>query len=310
MRILIIGAGAVGGYFGGRLAAAGRDVTFLVRPKRAEQLRQTGLQIVSPYGDISLEPKLLLADELLTNPQSFDLIVVSTKSYSLDAAIEDFAPAVGPDTAILPLLNGMRHLDTLVARFGEAAVLGGTTRISADLDPEGRVLQVLTYHDILFGERDKQLTPRIQAIDETLRDCGFPARLSPDIIAAMWGKWFIISSFAAPTCLLRGTIGAIVAAPGGTDTVRAILAECAAIVAANGNPQSQAALEMQLGRATEPGSSFTASMYRDVTKGAPVEADHLLGDLIERGRAHGVAAPLLQAAYVQLSVYAAARERS
>ncbi|AEU34820.1 ketopantoate reductase family protein [Granulicella mallensis] len=302
MRILIVGAGAVGGYFGARLAAAGRDVTFLVRAGRAEQLRRTGLIVKSPQGDLSIQPKLLLAAEIV---EPFDLIVLSTKAYSLDAAIQDFAPAVSPQTMILPLLNGMRHFDILVARFGESAVLGGSTRIVSDLSPEGHVLQFGPWHDMVFGERDKSVTPGIEALGATLQGCGFPTMLSPDILAALWMKWTMLSSLAGTTCLLRGTIGEIEAATGGVETVRAIIAESAAISAANGYPQKPDFLEQHTARMTEPGSALTASMFRDLQKGAPVEADHILGDFLARGRAHGVAAPLLEAAYVQLSIYSA-----
>lgn len=300
MRILIVGAGAVGGYFGARLAAAGRDVTFLVRAGRAEQLRRTGLVVESPHGDLSIQPKLLLTSEII---KPFDLIVLSTKAYSLDAAIQDFAPAVGPETMILPLLNGLRHFDTLDARFGERAVLGGSSRIVSDLSPEGHVLQVGPLHDILFGERDRSVTPRIEALDATLKGCGFPTTLSPDILASLWMKWTLLSSLAGTTCLLRGTIGKIEATAGGAETVRTVIAESAAIAAANGYPQKPDFLAQHTARLTEPGSTLTASMFRDLQKGAPVEADHILGDLLARGHAHGIAAPLLQAAYVQLSVY-------
>ena len=302
MRILVIGAGAVGGYFGGRLAAAGRDVTFLVRAGRAEQLRRTGLQIKSTQGDAAIQPKLLLAAEI---KEPFDLILLSTKAYSLDAAIDDFAPAVGPQTAILPLLNGMRHVDTLVARFGEAAVLGGTTRIVADLDSEGIVHQLGTWHDFTCGERDKSLSPRIQGIDATLRDCGFPTTLSSDVLGAMWSKWVLLSSMAAITCLLRGSVGEVVAVPGGLETVYALIAESSAIATANGYPQTQEFLAQHTARMTQPGSSLTASMFRDLQKGAPVEVEHILGDFLARGQAHGVETPLLRAAYVQLSIYSA-----
>ena len=300
MRILVIGAGAVGGYFGARLAAAGRDVTFLVRGGRAEQLRRTGLQIKSSQGDVTVQPKLLLSAEI---KEPFDLILLSTKAYSLDAAIDDFAPAVGPQTAILPLLNGLHHLDTLIARFGEAAVLGGTTRIVADLDAEGVVHQFGPLHDFTYGERDKSLSPRIQRIDETVRDCGFPTTLSSDILAAMWSKWVMLSSMAAITCLLRGTVGQVEAVRGGAETARALIAESSAIAAANGYPQTQEFLTQHTARMTQPGSSLTASMFRDLQKGAPVEVEHVLGDFLSRGEARGVETPLLRAAYVQLSVY-------
>lgn len=306
MRVLVIGAGAVGGYFGGRLAAAGRDVTFLVRAGRAEQLRRTGLQIKGSQGDVAIRPKLLLAAEI---NEPFDLIILSTKAYSLEAAIDDFAPAVGPQTAIFPLLNGLRHLDTLAARFGEAAVLGGTTRIVADLDAEGVVHQFGPMVDITYGERDKSLSPRIQRIDATMRECGFPTTLSSDILAAMWTKWVMLSSMAAITCLLRGSVGQVVAVHGGVETVHALIAESSAVATANGYVQTQEFLAQHTARMTQPGSSLTASMFRDLQKGAPVEVEHVLGDFLARGQAHGVETPLLRAAYVQLSIYSAALGR-
>jgi len=300
MRILIIGAGAVGGYYGARLAAAGRDVTFLVRESRAAQLRAVGLQVISPHGDLSLTPKLLLAAAI---KEPFDLIILSTKAYSLDAAIDDFAPAVGPQTMILPLLNGMKHLDKLVARFGEGPVLGGSTTIVADVDSDGRIHQMELLHNFNFGERDKSVTPRIQAVAATLANAGFDDKLCPDILAVMWQKWTMLSAMGAITCLLRGSIGAVAAAPGGTETALRIVAECAAIADANGYAPPPPFLEMVSTRLTKPGSPLTASMYRDLHKGARVEADHILGDLLARGHAHGVVTPLLQAAYVQLSIY-------
>ncbi|HEY1742069.1 MAG TPA: ketopantoate reductase family protein [Granulicella sp.] len=300
MRILVIGAGAVGGYFGARLAAAGRNVTFLVRGGRAEQLRRTGLQIKSSQGDVTVQPKLLLAAEI---KEPFDLILLSTKAYSLDAAIHDFAPAVGPQTAIFPLLNGMRHLDMLVARFGEAAVLGGTTRIVADLDSEGIVHQVGPLHDVTYGERDKSVSPRIERIDATMRDCGFPTTLSSDILAAMWSKWVMLSSMAAITCLLRGSVGQVETVRGGVETAKALIAESSAIAMANGYPQTEEFLAQHTARMTQPGSALTASMFRDLQKGAPVEVEHVLGDFLSRGEACGVETPLLRAAYVQLSIY-------
>ncbi len=303
LRILVIGAGAVGGYFAARLAAAGRDVTLLVRPARAAQLRSSGLQVFSPHGDVTVQPKLLLASEL-SKEAPFDLILLSTKAYSLDAAMEDFAPAVGPHTAILPLLNGMRHLDALTARFGEQAVLGGTSRIVADLDPEGRVHQFGPLHDIVFGELTRDVTPRIQAIDAALRDCGFPTMLSPDILASMWMKWVLLSSLAGTTCLLRGSVGQIAAVKYGPEVVRAIVDESAVVAAANGFPQDAAFLASHKARMTEPGSALTASMFRDLTKGQPVESEQILGNFLARAEAHGVRPPLLTAAYVQLSVYA------
>ncbi len=304
MRILVVGAGSVGGFFGARLAAAGRDVTFLVRAGRAAQLRKDGLRIVSPHGDLTLVPKLVLATEI---DGPYDLVLLAVKSYGLDGAINDCAPAVGPQTMVLPILNGMRHLDALVARFGEDAVLGGSTRLSTDLDTEGRILQLGDFNDLFFGERSGSVTPRIEALRDTLSNAGFDAILSSDIIAFMWRKWTMLAASGAITCLLRGSIGNIVAAPYGRDTAVAIIEECAAIARAAGHPMSDEAMQFTHEYLTRPGSPFTASMYRDLQKGAAVEADQILGDLLAHGNAHGVEAPLTRAAYVQLAVYQANR---
>ncbi len=309
VRILVIGAGAVGGYFGAKMARAGRDVTFLVRAVRAEQLRRSGLQVIEPDTTFTVQPKLLLAEELKANPKAFDLILLSTKAYSLDAAIEDFAPAVGPETAILPLLNGMSHLDKLKERFGAKTVLGGSTRISADLDAEGRVIDMdKLLHDIHFGELDGAVSERIQAIDATLRGCDFDVFLEPDVVAFMWNKWTVLSALASITCLLRGSIGAVEAVRYGAQTALAILAESVAIATANGYPPPGPFLDAVKTRLTLPGSDLTASMHRDMMRGAAVEVEHILGDLL--ARAGGVDAPLLRAAYVQLKVYDVGRAQA
>ena len=148
MRILIVGAGAVGGYFGGRLAQAGRDVTFLVRPSRAKQLAQHGLRIISPRGDAVLAPKLISAEEIDT---PYDLVFLSVKAYALEAAMNDFAAAVGPETMILPVLNGMRHVDLLTKRFGEHAVIGGVCQVASEIDDEGRIVQLADFQQLVYG---------------------------------------------------------------------------------------------------------------------------------------------------------------
>jgi 2-dehydropantoate 2-reductase len=300
MRFLIVGAGAVGGYFGGRLAETGRDVTFLVRSSRAKQLRQDGLRIISPHGDAVLTPKLITAEEIDT---PYDLVFLSVKAYALEAAMNDFAAAVGPETMIFPVLNGMRHVDLLTKRFGEHAVIGGVCLVATEMDDEGRIVQLANFQQLVYGERNGETTPRLQTLHATLQGAGFEARLSTDITRAMWEKWVQLASLGAITCLMRGTIGEIVAAPGGADLSLKVLDESAAVATACGYKPSEKVLARHAAAMTEPGSQLTSSMYRDLRKGAPVEADHILGDLIERGDAHGVATPLLQAAFVNLRVY-------
>jgi 2-dehydropantoate 2-reductase len=300
LRILIVGAGAVGGYFGGRLAQAGRDVTFLVRPSRAKQLSQDGLRIISPHGDAVLSPKLISADKI---DAPYDIIFLSVKAYALEAAMNDFAAAVGPETIIFPVLNGMRHIDILTKRFGEHAVIGGVCLVAAEIDHQGRIVQLADFQRLVYGERNGESTPRLKALDATLQGVGFDARLSPDIMQAMWEKWVQLASLGAITCLMRGTIGEIVAAPGGAELSIDVLNESVAVATACGYKPSEKVLSRHAAAMTAPGSLLTSSMYRDLRKGAPVEADQILGDFIERGSARGVTTPLLKAAFVNLRVY-------
>src|SRR5437660_4170316 len=300
MRILIVGAGAVGGYFGSRLAQAGRDVTFLVRPARAKQLRQDGLRIISPHDDAVITPKVIAAAKI---EAPYDLVFLSVKAYALEAAMNDFAPGVGPRTMIFPVLNGMRHIDLLAKRFGEDAVIGGVCLVAAEIDDAGRIVQLADSQQLVYGERNGETTPRLQTLDATLQGAGFDARLSTDIMQEMWEKWVQLASLGAITCLMRGTIGEIVAVPGGADLSIKMVNESAAVATACGYKPSEKVLSRHTAAMTAPGSSLTSSMYRDLRKGAPVEADHILGDFIQRGDAHKVATPLLKAAFINLRIY-------
>src|SRR5882757_642904 len=235
LRILIVGAGAVGGYFGGRLAQAGRDVTFLVRPSRAKQLAQDGLRIISPHGDAVLTPKLVTAKKIDT---PYDVVFLSVKAYALEAAMNDFAAAVGPETMIFPVLNGMRHIDILTKRFGEHAVIGGVCLVAAEIDHQGRIVQLAEFQQLVYGERSGETTPRLKTLDATLQGAGFDASLSSDIMQVMWGKWIQLASLGAITCLMRGTIGQIVAAPSGAELSIDVLNESAAVATACGHKPS------------------------------------------------------------------------
>jgi 2-dehydropantoate 2-reductase len=305
MRILVVGAGGIGGYFGGRLLAAGRDVTFLVREKRAAALAETGLVVRSKLGDLDLAaPPTVIADAL---KRPFDLILLSCKAYDLDGAMQSFAPAVGEGTAILPLLNGMRHLEILEERFGAAHVLGGQCVISVVLDPQGRILHLNDAHLLSFGDLVGGRSPRAEAIAASLSNAGFEARLSPVVRQEMWEKWTFIATMAGMTCLMRAAIGDIVAA-GAADLTLSLLDECVGIATAQGFPPSEASLSRIRGGFTAAGSTFTASMLRDIESGGRIEADHVLGDLLRRGGDAG-SFPLLRIAYAHLKAYEARRAR-
>jgi 2-dehydropantoate 2-reductase len=279
MRILIVGAGAIGGYFGGRLLQAKRDVTFLVRPRRAEQLRRTGLVIRSPFGDLDIEaPPIVQADAL---NETFDVVLLSCKSYDLDDAMRSFAPAVGAQTAILPILNGMRHLEALEAKFGREAVLGGHCLISSALDADGRILHLNQLHGLTFGERNVARSERADAILSAFSNAGFDVALSEAIVAEMWEKWIFISVLAGITCLMRASLGDVIAA-GGQDLSLALLDECIEIATAAGYPPRDASIQRIRSFVTTPGSTLMASMLRDLERGSRTEGDHILGDLLSR----------------------------
>lgn len=305
MRILVVGAGATGGYFGGRLLEAGQDVTFLVRPRRAAQLAATGLEIRSPRGHFHApQPRTVDAAALRS---AYDLVLVSCKAYDLDAAIRSFAPAVGPGTAVLPLLNGMRHVEQLAERFGAEAVLGGQCAISASLDADGRILHLNDTHLLAFGERDGSRSARVSAFEAACAQAHFEARLSTVIVEEMWEKWVFIASLAGITCLMRAPIGDIVAA-GGAPLAAALLGECDAIARAHGRALREGSRARYLALLTAPGSSFSASMLRDIERGGPTEGEHVLADLLRRAK-EGVTSPVLQSACLHVAAYEARRAR-
>ena len=301
MRILVVGAGAIGGYFGGRLLEAGRDVTFLVRPRRAAELASAGLVIKSPNGDVTLKnPPAVQADKLT---EKFDVVLLSCKAFDLEDAIKSFAPAVGQETAIVPMLNGMRHLDILDAKFGGERVLGGLCAIVVTLNDKREVIQLQPTQSLAFGERDGKLSERVRTIAEVFASGKLGSVASEHIIQDMWEKWVFLASVAGSTCLMRGPIGTILAAPGGKDFLLGILDECGAVATAEGHPPRAPSLERTRGMLTADGSQITASMFRDIRAGAAVEADHVIGDLLARGDAAKVPVPKLRTAYTHLKVY-------
>ncbi|MGW7277492.1 ketopantoate reductase family protein [Streptomyces sp. NPDC054844] len=305
MRILVVGAGATGGHFGGLLAAAGRDVTFLVRPARAAGLRTQGLRLTGPQGDVHIpDPALVTPKELAQDPhEPFELVLLSVKSYGLRQAVTDIAPAVGPDTLVLPVLNGMAHLDVLDTAFGPDAVLGGLCLIASTLAPDGRIVQLEDFHQITFGPRTEPAEQRSVTVQAALDGAGFHVRRSPAILQEMWEKWYLLASLAAVTTLMRGSVGEIMAAPGGAGFIEGVLAEVETATAAAGHPVGEQAKERAHKRLLAVGSPLTASMFRDLSAGLPVEAEHIIGDMVDRGARNGVPMPLLALARTHLAVY-------
>ncbi len=301
MRILIVGAGATGGYFGGRLLQSGQDVTFLVRPKRATELASAGLVIKSPHGDVTLDnPPTVQAHGL---SRTFDLVLLSCKAFDLDDAIASFAPAIGPRTAIIPLLNGMRHLERLDATFDRERVLGGLCSLAVTLNEQREVVHLAPMQSLRFGERDGGASDRVRAIAEAFAGAGCGAQASETIIQDMWEKWVFLATLAGATCAMRASIGDIVAAPGGRHFILALLDEIAGIAKAAGHAPRDEFLSGATAMLTADGSPLTASMFRDIEAGARIESDHIVGDLITRAAAAKLPARRLRAIFTHLKAY-------
>ncbi len=298
--ILVVGAGATGGFFGALLAKRGRDVTFLVRPPRAAALRQHGLRVTGQGHDDLIDAKVVTSRDLAA---PFELILLSVKATGLAEALDDLAPAVGPDTAVVPFLNGLDHMRALNGRFGRQRVLGGVVAVATTLAADGTIVQLAPGASLTIGEQDGPLTARMEGIAALLSGAGFTFDVTSDIVAAMWRKWVFIASIGALTCLFGGTIGEVAAAPGGSEVGPAILREAASVAAAAGHPLPRPDRNALIRLLTDPGSAMTSSLYRDLQAGRGTEVEQILGDLISRARALGVATPVLDLATLALRVH-------
>jgi 2-dehydropantoate 2-reductase len=300
MKLLVLGAGGVGGYFGGRLAQAGIDVTFLVRPARRDQIARDGLRITSPLGEATLRANTVVAEDLAPG---YDVDMRTCKSYDLESAIEAIAPAVQGTCSVLPLLNGMAHLDRLDARFGRGAILGGSCSIDVMLLPDGTIRHAGTLQRVVFGERDRQPSDRTHALERAFGASTIDWEHADDVVGRMWEKLVMLSVLAAITCLFRGNVHEIMSAPGGREAAERALASTVEIATREGCPPSAAAVRLAHDRLTDPEGRWSASMMRDMEGGRPVEADHVIGWMLDRARRHGVDAEILSLAYTHLKTY-------
>ncbi|MGD6965917.1 ketopantoate reductase family protein [Rossellomorea vietnamensis] len=300
MKILIVGAGAVGGYFGGRLAEKGEDVTFLVRERRREQLEKSGLSIQSVHGNIDVKPKTVVSGN---NPIPYDAIILSVKAYQLESAMDSIEPYVGGETMILPLLNGMSHVDTLVDRFGEHNVIGGLCFVESTLDSEWRVVQSSPIHDVVFGERSGKKTPRILKLQDALSGTRASFTLSETIIQEMWHKYLFITTLSGVTSLFRAPIGPIRENKIGLSSIKNTLSETSAVMRKLGAPIADDVEVKQLEKLNSMGFEMKSSLQRDMEKKLPIEADHLYGFLLKEAAKYDIPAETLDIIYANLKIY-------
>lgn len=301
MKILVVGAGAIGGYYGARLIQAGADVNFLVRPRRAQQLAAHGLQVRSELGDFSA-PVVAVTTSALA--PVYDLIVLSCKAYDLQAALTDVHAAIGPSTALLPFMNGLSVYDELDARFGRERVLGGVAYIALTLDADGIVHHAGPMDAVVTGARSELTVGTAHRLHALIAQSPGSRILSPEITGALWNKWVMLASGAMMNCLMRGSVGDILATEDGAVLMRQAMAECRAVAAAEGHALSEADVQRLEGRLLDARSTWAASMMRDIASGSPrLESKAIVGDMLERAKRRGIDSPLTRSAYCHLQVY-------
>lgn len=299
MRILIVGAGAIGGYFGGRLLEKGEDITFLVRKKRKQQLEKDDLIIESVNGNLKLQPKTIVAGE---DAGQFDVILISTKAYHLQDAIKSVKQYAGENTMILPLLNGIIHIEKLVAEFGSERVIGGLCFIESTLNHDGKIIQTSTAHDLVFGERNGENTERIHRLEQAFSQTKAGFRLSQNITGDMWHKYLFITGLSGITTLMRAPMGPIRDNLSGYETTIKLFNEIINVMNSINAPITEN-VEFQLKKVARLGYLMKSSMQRDMEKGLPIEADHLQGYLIEMAKENELQVPVLEAVYANLKIY-------
>jgi 2-dehydropantoate 2-reductase len=304
MKFLVVGAGAVGGYFGGRLLEKGADVTFLVREGRMRNLQEKGLVIHSDYGNATLSPKTVITGEEV---ESYDVILLSTKAYQLDNAIDDVRPYVGENTMVIPLLNGMAHYNKLDEQFGREKVIGGLCYIEATLDSEGAVIQKGPLHMLVYGERSGQESERIIKLADALKGTKADFQLSSTIIEDLWHKYLFIATMSGITTLMRAPIGPICNHPSGMETIKQLTKEIIDVMNVAGAPISNELETIQMEKIANLAPEMKSSMQRDMEKGLPVEADHLHGYLLEIAKTADLPVPVLESVYANLKIYERSR---
>jgi 2-dehydropantoate 2-reductase len=300
-RILVFGAGGIGGYFGGRLAETGADVTFLVREGRRKSLIKDGLRIESPFGNAALAVKTVTANDL---EPVYDAVLLTCKAYDLDAAIDAIAPAVAPSGFVLPLLNGIAHMDALNQRFTESRVLGGTAKIQATLTPDGAIRQFNDWRTITFGEQSGAMTDRVELLAALFAGAaGVEVLAVTDIRQRMWEKLVHLATAATMTCLMRANVGEIVRTPDGREIFLQQLRTSAAIAAANGHNPSDAFMRGWEQTFSQRDSGYSTSMLRDIERGGRTEVEHILGFMLQKAREADIACHTLLLAYTHIKAY-------
>jgi len=300
-KILVLGAGGTGGYFGGRLAESGADVTFLVREGRRAILTEHGLRIESSFGDAKIAIKTMVASEVAP---VYDAVILTCKAYDLDAAVAAIAPAIAPNGYVLPFLNGIAHIDVLNEKFGRHRVLGGTAKIQATITPTGAIRQFNDWRTLTFGEQSGELTERVKTMAALFGAAkGVEVFAVADIVQRMWEKLVHLSTAAAMTCLMRANVGEIVRTKYGRTIFIDQLHCSAAIAAANGHAPSATFMKSWEETFSQRDSQYSTSMLRDIERGRQTEVEHILGFMLSKAIKAHIACDTLLLAYTNVKAF-------
>jgi 2-dehydropantoate 2-reductase len=304
MRVVSLGAGAIGGYYGGRLLQAGGDVSFLVRPQRLKLLREHGLNIKSPaYGDYAHLSVSAFTAEQSREQRPFDVVMLTCKAYDLDTAMDSIAPFVEQGATILPLLNGLAHLEILNRRFGQMSVWGGLAKIAATLLPDGTIQHLNDWRYVTFGAQDGAIDPRLEALKEAFDRTNIVATLATDVMARMWEKFVHLATVASMTCLMRASVGEIARTTHGSGQMLEMFTVMVEMAKRAGYPVSKDFEAEYYDLFRNKASGYTASMLRDLEKGGRIEADHIIGFADGKAREFAINAPVLSAAFTHVKAY-------
>ncbi len=264
------------------------------------------MRVNSRHGDLHLQPALLTKT---MQAEPFDIVIISTKAYQLEQAIEDIRPFVGEQTMILPLLNGISHIDQLVSAFGEEAVIGGLCFIETTIGEDGSIVQTSPIHQLVYGERGGKRTERIEKLKSHFDGTKAEFVLSEDIDQDMWHKYMFITAMSGITSLMESPIGPIRELPSGQTAIQSLLEELEAVMTAIGAPIKKGIATIQLDKVNSLDDSMKSSMQRDMEKGQGIEADHLQGHLIEKAQQAGIPVPVLETVYTKLKLYEASKDK-
>ena len=298
MKIAVMGAGAIGGYFGGRLAKAGFDVSFIARGAHLDVIRKNGLKVLSPLGDFTIHPATVTDDPAEVGP--VDVILFMVKNYDTLRAAEQIRPLVGPDTAIIPFQNGVEARAMLSNVLGARHVLGGVAFIPASIQEPGVIKHNAELAKLVFGEFDKQITPRAVAFLDALEKAGVTGEIPADISMVLWSKLMFLTSMSAINCITRQPVG-LVQSDGETialymDAMR----EVAAVAAAHGVSLGEEAIANNMALAQSFPPNNKTSMFQDLEADRRLEIDYLSGAVVRLGREKGIETPIHRTAWVAI----------